>query len=154
MTNERDHAREIAEQWLDGKMNHLVQMVPGDPDCDACVLARQFVRISEALDAKVKETFQPNEKTKAILARTGMTIPDELMTEFFALWETEDDPRKAGSIIAHRLILYASRIAIFGAKCAGLEPTLEAWLGSCEMDFVDSVAAVEEAFRQGASEKR
>lgn len=42
--NERQQAREIANQWLDQRMNPLTQMVPGDPDCDACVLARQYMR--------------------------------------------------------------------------------------------------------------
>jgi hypothetical protein len=44
---EREQAAIIADQWLDFKMNALTQMVPGDPDCDACVLARQFVRAAE-----------------------------------------------------------------------------------------------------------
>lgn len=35
-------AIKIANDWLDFKMNSL-QLVPGDPDCDACVLARQFM---------------------------------------------------------------------------------------------------------------
>ena len=48
--DEREQAKLIANQWLDGKMNSLVQMVPGDPDCDACVLARQFNRAIEQLD--------------------------------------------------------------------------------------------------------
>lgn len=41
---EKEQATRIAHDWLDFKMNSLVQMVPGDPDCDACVLARQFMR--------------------------------------------------------------------------------------------------------------
>jgi hypothetical protein len=49
MLTEREQAFLIAEDWLDFKMNSLVQMVPGDPDCDACVLARQYVRALEEL---------------------------------------------------------------------------------------------------------
>ncbi len=45
---EREQALEIAKRWLDFDMNPLVQMVPGDPDCDACVLARQYIRAIEA----------------------------------------------------------------------------------------------------------
>lgn len=48
---EREQAKKIAEMWLDFQMNPLTQMVHGDPDCDACVLARQFVRMSEELEA-------------------------------------------------------------------------------------------------------
>lgn len=47
--NEREQALQIALDWLDFRMDAFVQMVPGDPDCDACVLARQFVRLSDAL---------------------------------------------------------------------------------------------------------
>jgi hypothetical protein len=47
--SEREQAIRIANQWLDFKMNSLVQMVPGDPDCDACVVARQLLRALERL---------------------------------------------------------------------------------------------------------
>lgn len=46
---ERDQALRIAKDWLDFKMNSLTQMIPGDPDCDACVLARQYVRAIERI---------------------------------------------------------------------------------------------------------
>jgi hypothetical protein len=48
--NEREQAAKIANMWLDFQMNPLTQMVPGDPDCDACVLARQYVRLAETSD--------------------------------------------------------------------------------------------------------
>jgi hypothetical protein len=51
MISEREQALQIANMWLDFKMNALTQMVRGDPDCDACVLARQFIRVSEELAA-------------------------------------------------------------------------------------------------------
>ena len=44
---EIEQAKKIANDWLDGKMNPPTQMVPGDPDCDACVLARQYNRSLE-----------------------------------------------------------------------------------------------------------
>jgi hypothetical protein len=47
--SEREQARLVAERWLDFKMNALVEMVPGDPDCDAVVLARQYVRALEEI---------------------------------------------------------------------------------------------------------
>ena len=46
---EVEQAKRIAEMWLEFQMNPLTQMVPGDPDCDACVLARQFIRATERL---------------------------------------------------------------------------------------------------------
>jgi hypothetical protein len=49
--DEREQALQIANKWLDFKMNALTQMVPGDPDCDACVLARQFIRVCEEQEA-------------------------------------------------------------------------------------------------------
>lgn len=48
--NETGQAKLIANQWLDFIMNPLTQMVPGDPDCDACVLARQFLRALDRID--------------------------------------------------------------------------------------------------------
>lgn len=48
---EPEQARHVAEMWLDFRMDPLTQMVPGDPDCDAVVLARQYVRLSEAYEA-------------------------------------------------------------------------------------------------------
>jgi hypothetical protein len=44
---EREQALKIANMWLEGQMNPMTQMVPGDPDCDACVVARQFIRAIE-----------------------------------------------------------------------------------------------------------
>jgi hypothetical protein len=44
---EREVALKIAEQWLDFKFNPMVQMVPGEPDCDAVRIARQYVRAIE-----------------------------------------------------------------------------------------------------------
>lgn len=46
---EKEQAQRIANQWLDMRMNSLVQMAPGDPDCDACVLARQYMRALDTI---------------------------------------------------------------------------------------------------------
>lgn len=46
---ECEQAKMIAERWLGFQMNPLVEMVQGDPDCDACVLARQYIRALERL---------------------------------------------------------------------------------------------------------
>jgi hypothetical protein len=44
---EREVALKIAEQWLDFKFSPLTEMVPGEPDCEAVVIARQYVRAIE-----------------------------------------------------------------------------------------------------------
>jgi hypothetical protein len=46
---EPEQALEIANRWLDFKWSPLVQMVPGDPDCDACVIARELIRLHDVL---------------------------------------------------------------------------------------------------------
>jgi len=48
--DERQQAWKIANSWLDFRMNPLVQMVPGDPDCDACALARQYLRALDKIN--------------------------------------------------------------------------------------------------------
>jgi hypothetical protein len=46
---EQEIAAKIAHMWLEFQMNPLTQMVPGDPDCDACILARQYIRALDVL---------------------------------------------------------------------------------------------------------
>lgn len=48
--NEREEARTVADRWLDFRMNALVEMVSGDPDCAAVVLARQYMRALAHID--------------------------------------------------------------------------------------------------------
>jgi len=48
--NERQQSWQVAHMWLDGRMNPLTQMVPGDPDCDACALARSYLRALEKIE--------------------------------------------------------------------------------------------------------
>jgi hypothetical protein len=57
--SEIEQALKIANDWLDFKMNPLVQMVNGDPDCDACVLARCFIRALDRLKS-LDEANNPN----------------------------------------------------------------------------------------------
>ena len=66
--NERQAARDIAARWLDFRMNALVQMVPGDPDCDACVLARQYMRALDKI-AQLTETVERLNPANHSLAR-------------------------------------------------------------------------------------
>lgn len=49
--DEFEQAKRIANDWLDFKWNEFTQMVHGDPDCDACVLARQYIRARDRIDA-------------------------------------------------------------------------------------------------------
>lgn len=49
--HEIEKAEKIANMWLEFQMNPLTQMVPGDPDCDACVLARQYIRCHDLVHA-------------------------------------------------------------------------------------------------------
>jgi hypothetical protein len=48
--NEREQAKATAERWLEGQMNPLVEMVPGEPDCEACQLARSYLRALEKIE--------------------------------------------------------------------------------------------------------
>ena len=59
IVTEVEQALAIANKWLDFDMNPLVQMVHGDPDCDACVLARQFVRASDEVRRLEKLVYVP-----------------------------------------------------------------------------------------------
>jgi len=48
--DERQEAWHTANRWLDQRMNALVDMVPGDPDCAANVLARQYMRALDKIN--------------------------------------------------------------------------------------------------------
>lgn len=50
MSDERQQSWNTANRWLDHRMNSLVEMVPGDPDCDACALARCYLRALEKIE--------------------------------------------------------------------------------------------------------
>ncbi len=52
--DEREQALRVANMWLEFQMNPLTQMVHGDPDCDACVLARQYLRALDRIDQLVR----------------------------------------------------------------------------------------------------
>jgi hypothetical protein len=84
----------------------------------------------------IEEEFKVSDKSKAKIA--GMKNPlisaDDII-DFFDLWETEDDPRKAGSIMANFFLRAAAKFAVFGAFCAGREPSRELWLGTCNSVF-------------------
>jgi len=52
--NEREQAKKIANDWLDFKMSPWTQMIHGDPDCDACILARQYIRALDRLELLIE----------------------------------------------------------------------------------------------------
>lgn len=98
-------------------------------------------------------TFKPNDEARAVFRNMSDAACDALMDRFFDLWMAEGEPRRAGSMAAHAYIRNAARIAVFGARCAGHEPQIEAWLGTCEEQFRIAVIDVAEAFAQGAAEE-
>lgn len=67
MSSERQQAWRIANSWLNGLMNPLAQMVPDDSDCDACVLARQYMRALDKIAqlTEVVERLAPAEHSLA-----------------------------------------------------------------------------------------
>lgn len=80
---EREQALLIANKWLEFDMNVFTQMVPGDPDCDACVLARQFIRLHELLLSE----GAPDVTDKEILDLTN-----DLARKFYAMHGCERGP--------------------------------------------------------------
>jgi chromosome segregation ATPase len=60
--NEQEQAKRVAEMWLDFDMNPLTQMIPGENDCDACVLARQYLRMCEEIEHWRAESLRRAEK--------------------------------------------------------------------------------------------
>lgn len=68
MSYERQQAWRTANRWLDQRMNPLVDMVPGDPDCDACVLARQYMRALDKIEqlTELVERLKPAQHSLAM----------------------------------------------------------------------------------------
>lgn len=62
---EAEKAQKIADNWLEFDMNPMTQMVPGDPDCDACVLARQFNRALDKIQRLEVENYHLKEALDA-----------------------------------------------------------------------------------------
>jgi hypothetical protein len=65
--DERQAAWHTANRWLDGRMRSLVDMVPGDHDCSACVLARQYMRALDKIAqlTEIIERLAPAEHSLA-----------------------------------------------------------------------------------------
>lgn len=93
--------------------------------------------------------FKPTETSRAIMKALSARLGDAADKEFFDAWEAEiadpDAPRMAGSIVAAAYMRLAARYAVFGADCAGREPSLQLWLALAEQNFQDAVKDVETA---------
>jgi hypothetical protein len=101
------------------------------------------------------DTFQPTDTTRAILKRLAAGLADEAEAKFFDVWEAEisdpDAPRVAGSVIANAYMRNAARFGVFGAQCAGKEPSLKLWLAVAEEQFNDALQACAKANEIAAS---
>jgi hypothetical protein len=86
--------------------------------------------------------FTPTDKTRAVLKELAAGLADTAEEKFFEVWEAEisdpDAPRMAGSVIAAAYMRHAARFAIFGAECAGREPSLDLWLAMAKENFIDA----------------
>lgn len=78
------------------------------------------------------EIFNPTDTARSAFKALMGGVTDQVMDGFFDMWEAEDDPRKAGSMVAHAYISNAAKVAVFGAECAGKEPRKDLWLKACE----------------------
>lgn len=103
----------------------------------------------------MSETFTPTDETRAILRKLAAGLADEAEAKFFDVWESEisdpDAPRIAGSIIANAYMRNAARFGVFGAQCAGKEPSLKLWLAIAEEQFNDALHACAKANEIAAS---
>jgi hypothetical protein len=57
MSEERQEAWATANRWLEGRSSAFVDLVPGDPDCAGCVLARSYLRALDKI-ARMTEMMQ------------------------------------------------------------------------------------------------
>ena len=97
----------------------------------------------------MSEIFTPTDATRAILKNLRHRLGDDADKEFFDTWEAEisdpDAPRMAGSVVASAYMRLAARYAVFGADCAGREPSLQLWLALAAQEFHDAVKDVANA---------
>lgn len=96
------------------------------------------------------EIFQPTDKTREIFKQISDVAHDQGCARFFDLWEQQDSPREAGSVVAAAHVRIAARIAVFGCECEGREPNLETWLKMAEEAYHEAVGAVREAHLKAA----
>lgn len=89
------------------------------------------------------DTFNPTAATRSALKHLHQGLANEAEAKFFEVWEREiadpDAPRIAGSIVANAYMRNAARFGVFGAQCAGREPSLELWLAVAREQFDEAV---------------
>lgn len=96
-------------------------------------------------------TFTPTDKALEAFKRMSDHASDQMIAQFFDIWEAEGDPRRAGSMAAHAYIRNAARLAVFGAHCAGVDPEPEMWRACCEDALTAALHDVPEAFAEAAT---
>jgi hypothetical protein len=98
-----------------------------------------------------KDRFDPTERTREIFKEIADLAHDEGCARFFELWEEQDSPREAGSVVAASHMRIAAVIAVFGCECEGREPDLETWLKMAAEEFHSAVNTVSGAMRKAAT---
>ena len=94
------------------------------------------------------ETFEPTDESRAIFNKLFTDVMTEAQEKFFALWELENDPLKAGSIVAASYMRTAARIAIFGSMCGHHNPREEQWMELALENFEHAIIDVAAAFTE------
>jgi hypothetical protein len=93
-----------------------------------------------------RSEFTPTDTTRVALKSLAGGLADAAEEKFFEVWEAEindpDAPRMAGSVIAAAYMKNAARFAVFGARCAGKEPSLKLWLDLARQNYFEAVDAV------------
>lgn len=90
--------------------------------------------------------FEPNDKARELFKKFYSDASAATMEEFFDLWEAEGDPRRAGSMMAHKLVILGARFAVFGAVCGGHKPNIALWMEVCRERAEEAIKDVSEAF--------
>ena len=81
--------------------------------------------------------FHPREETLQVLRDMDKTgeVGAAAMNEFLTLLQTENDGRKAGSIVAHHLIRSAAMLLLFGCQVDGHKPRMKVWIDAARDDL-------------------
>lgn len=105
-------------------------------------------------DQTPADHFKPSDKSRELWKRFNEdnNLSETATNEFFEFWDVENDPLRAGSLVAHRYAHYAARFAVFGAASAGKAPRLELFLEVCTEHFNKAVEDVGFAFAETETE--
>ena len=94
--------------------------------------------------------FKPSDRAREAFRRMYDSVHDAITEQFFDIFEAEGDWRRAGSMAAQVYIRNAARVAVFGARCAGVEPDADLWRGACNAAFAIALKDVEAVFAEPA----